>query len=167
MRKALKDYDQGAVKGRKDRATGEVKYWTCFEDRYVHDAEFKANMQKCNPPRDLSFRAYVEALPVVRKSDEEWKEDLRKRKGTEKGGDAKGKGKASGNTTPDSKGKGKGKEKEQREPPAGRRKEAAVIERSPAIAGTRAQDQEDPHLQARGPQQHGQPTNGGPLAAAL
>ena len=64
-------------------------------------------MSKCKPPRDLSFRAYVESLPIVHKDDREWKEDLKQRKG-----EAKGKGKAGGNTQPDSKGKGKGKDQQ-------------------------------------------------------
>ena len=132
LRKAIKDYDHGAIQGKKDEFDV-VRTYLNYEDRFQNDRRFRESMLNCKPPRDLNFRGFVESLERVEKSRGQWQNDyIQARSADAKG---KGKGKAGGNAQLDSKGKGKGKE-QQKGKDQGSRDRAPSISRNRWTAGS-------------------------------
>ena len=101
LKRAIKDYDKKAKKGKKNQSGQVIKY-SCYEERYEKDEAFRINMMSCRPPRDLTFRSLASSLEVQFKPKSSWQRGLienerhkrsREEGGSESTGEAKGRGK--------------------------------------------------------------------------
>jgi RNA:NAD 2'-phosphotransferase (TPT1/KptA family) len=101
LKRAIKDYDKKARKGKKNQSGQVIKY-SGYEERYAKDEAFRLNMLKCRPPRDLTFRSLATSLEVQFKPKTSWQRGLienerhkrsREEGGSESTGEAKGRGK--------------------------------------------------------------------------